>query len=203
VLSRLDAVLKRVLDIIGSIIGLVLCAPLMAVTALLIVLDSEGPAFFTQERVGKDGQVFCMHKFRTMVVNAPDLLDQFISLDDLAEPAFKLRHDPRVTRVGRVLRRFSVDELPQLLNVLRGEMSLVGPRPEQVEMVKRYSSWHRQRLAVKPGITGPMQISGRADLSIEERVMLELDYIHSRSLWTDVQILIKTIPAVLRGEGSY
>ncbi len=144
-----------------------------------------------------------MYKFRTMVVNAEELLDKLISVDDLTEPVFKLKNDPRVTRIGSILRRTSIDELPQLFNVLKGEMSLVGPRPEEVRMVKRYNSWHRKRLAVKPGITGPMQINGRGDLSLEERVRLELDYIRNYSLWKDLKILLKTVPVVIRGVGSY
>jgi lipopolysaccharide/colanic/teichoic acid biosynthesis glycosyltransferase len=116
---------------------------------------------------------------------------------------FKLENDPRITRVGRILRRTSVDELPQLFNVLKGEMSLVGPRPEEIRIVKRYTSWHRKRLAVKPGMTGPMQVNGRGNLSLEERVRLELDYIRNYSLWRDVKIMLKTVPVVIRGDGSY
>jgi exopolysaccharide biosynthesis polyprenyl glycosylphosphotransferase len=202
VFSPLDAALKRALDLVGSIIGLVVFAPLMLIAALLIKLDSKGPVLFTQERVGENGRPFRMYKFRTMVINAEALLDQLIEIDKLVEPVFKLKNDPRTTRVGRILRRTSIDELPQLANVLKGEMSLVGPRPEEVRMVKRYSSWHRKRLAVKPGMTGPMQISGRGDLSLEDRVRLELDYIRNYSLWKDFEILIKTVPALIRGDDS-
>ena len=203
VLSGLDAALKRAVDLLGSAVGLVIFAPVMLITAILIKLDSEGPVLFTQERVGENGRIFLMYKFRTMVVNAEELLDKLIAVDDLTEPVFKLKNDPRVTRIGSILRRTSIDELPQLFNVLKGEMSLVGPRPEEVRMVKRYNSWHRKRLAVKPGITGPMQINGRGDLSLEERVRLELDYIRNYSLWKDLKILLKTVPVVIRGVGSY
>jgi lipopolysaccharide/colanic/teichoic acid biosynthesis glycosyltransferase len=138
-----------------------------------------------------------------MVDNAEDLLDQLVDLDSLDEPVFKLRNDPRVTRVGRFLRRWSIDELPQFLNVLRGDMSLVGPRPEEVRIVRYYDAWHRQRLRVKPGVTGPVQVNGRGDLSLEERVRLEVDYIRNYSLRRDLRILLRTIPAVIRGSGSY
>jgi lipopolysaccharide/colanic/teichoic acid biosynthesis glycosyltransferase len=191
------------MDILGALISIPLCAPLMAVTAILIKLDSPGPVLFIQERVRENDKTFRIYKFRTMVVNAEELLDQLIDLEALDEPAFKLRDDPRVTRAGRFLRRWSIDELPQLLNVLKGEMSLVGPRPEEARIVRYYSRWHSRRLVAKPGLTGPVQISGRADLSMEKRVRLEVDYIRHWSLRRDVEILLRTVPAVIRGNGSY
>ena len=203
IFSPLDALVKRTMDLVGAIVGLVVFAPTMLVAAILIRLDSRGPILFTQARVGENGRLFRIFKFRTMVVDAESALDQLVSIEDLSEPVFKLKDDPRVTRAGRILRRMSIDELPQLLNVLKGDMSLVGPRPEEIKMVQRYSSWHRKRLAIKPGITGPMQINGRADLSLEDRVRLELDYIRNYSLWKDLEILIKTVPVVFRGDGSY
>jgi lipopolysaccharide/colanic/teichoic acid biosynthesis glycosyltransferase len=199
----LNVSLKRTMDILGALISIPLCAPLMAVTAILIKLDSPGPVLFIQERVRENDKTFRIYKFRTMVVNAEELLDQLIDLEALDEPAFKLRDDPRVTHVGRFLRRWSIDELPQLLNVLKGEMSLVGPRPEEARIVRYYSRWHRRRLVAKPGLTGPVQISGRADLSMEKRVRLEVDYIRHWSLRRDVEILLRTVPAVIRGNGSY
>jgi lipopolysaccharide/colanic/teichoic acid biosynthesis glycosyltransferase len=180
-----------------------LCTPLLAGTALLIALDSRGPVFYRQERAGRFGRPFKIIKLRTMHVGAEERLGALIDLDGLQEPAFKLKDDPRVTRLGRLLRRWSVDELPQLLNVLRGEMSLVGPRPEETWIVARYSPWHRQRLRARPGMTGPVQINGRADLPLKERVRLEVEYIEGYRLWRDVEILVKTIPAVIRGEGAY
>jgi lipopolysaccharide/colanic/teichoic acid biosynthesis glycosyltransferase len=143
-----------------------------------------------------------MYKFRTMVQNAEELLKQLIDLDKLKQPAFKLKDDPRVTRVGRWLRRTSLDELPQLFNVLKGEMSLVGPRPEEIRIVQKYNPWQSQRLLVKPGMTGSMQVSGRADLPLNERVKLELAYIENYSIWKDIHILLKTVPAVLSGRGA-
>jgi len=202
-ITGLNRVMKRGLDLVGSLVGLVVLAPFMVLIALLLKLDSPGPIFFVQERAGQYGKPFRMYKFRTMVRNAEELLEQFIDLDKLEQPAFKLKNDPRVTRTGRWLRRSSLDELPQLLNVLKGEMSLVGPRPEEVRMVQRYDPWQSQRLLVKPGMTGSMQVSGRANLSLEERVKLELTYIENYSIFEDIKILVKTLPAVLSGRGSY
>lgn len=196
-------VIKRGLDIIGSIVGLILLAPLMALIACLIKLDSPGPVFFVQERVGEGGRLFKMYKFRSMIVGAEAMTDEVQGFNLLPPPLLKIRDDPRVTRVGRWLRRFSLDELPQLFNVLKGEMSLVGPRPEETRVVQMYEDRHRKRLAVKPGITGPMQINGRGNLSLDERVELELAYIEEHSLWTDVLILLRTVPVVLLGKGAY
>ena len=154
-------------------------------------------------RIGQDGKPFRILKFRTMIDGAEALLPQLVNLDALGQPAFKIRADPRVTRVGRILRRWSLDELPQLFNVLAGEMSLVGPRPEEASLVARYTDDQRRRLAVKPGMTGPMQISGRGDLSFEERLALELAYIDAYSLRRDLAILLRTLPAVVRGKGAY
>jgi lipopolysaccharide/colanic/teichoic acid biosynthesis glycosyltransferase len=199
-----QAAIKRLVDVVGSTLALLLFAPVMALSAVLIKLDTRGPVFFKQERAGKDGQPFTMLKLRTMVVGAEEMLDQVIDAGAPGDdPLFKIRDDPRVTRVGRALRRWSIDELPQLLNVLRGEMSLVGPRPEEARIVARYSEWHCERLLAKPGITGPMQVNGRGDLPFEERARLEIAYIERYSLWRDICILAKTIPAVLRGDGAY
>ncbi|MSP11502.1 MAG: sugar transferase [Chloroflexi bacterium] len=194
---------KRGMDLVGASLGLVLFSPCLLIIAILIKLDSPGPVLFIQRRAGKYGNSFHMLKFRTMQIDAEAMLQQLIDLENLPEPVFKLQHDPRITRVGRWLRRYSLDELPQLINVLRGEMSLVGPRPEDVQIARRYSPWHKQRLLVRPGLTGAMQISGRADLSLEERVRLELSYMEHYSLWLDLKILLQTIPIVLNGKGSY
>lgn len=202
-ISGLNAIIKRTFDLGSVLVGLVLCAPLMVIIALLIKLDSPGTVFFRQERAGQYGRPFRLWKFRTMVADAEQQLPQFVDVEKLEQPVFKLQNDPRVTRVGRWLRRTSLDELPQLINVLRGEMSLVGPRPEQMGLVKRYNTWQAQRLLVKPGITGSMQVSGRGDLPFEERLKLELAYIENYSLWEDIKILLKTIPAVLSSRGAY
>jgi exopolysaccharide biosynthesis polyprenyl glycosylphosphotransferase len=199
----LSAAAKRLMDLAGALIAIPLCSPLMIGVSLAIKLTSPGPVLFSQERMGERGRVFKMLKFRTMVENAEAMLDQLIDLDALDEPVFKLKDDPRVTPIGRFLRRWSLDELPQFFSVLKGDMSLVGPRPEEVRIVRYYNPWHRQRLMAKPGITGPVQIGGRGDLRLEERVRLEVDYIRNYSVWTDLKILLKTIPAVIRGNGSY
>jgi lipopolysaccharide/colanic/teichoic acid biosynthesis glycosyltransferase/glycosyltransferase involved in cell wall biosynthesis len=194
---------KRLLDLVGSALGLVVTAPLMVLIALVIKLSSKGPALFVQWRAGVDGKPFRMYKFRTMVEDAEAMRDALARERGLEEPVLKFYHDPRVTRVGRFLRRWSLDELPQLVNVLRGEMSLVGPRPEELRIVARYSHWHRERLKAKPGITGPMQISGRAGLVLDERVRVELEYIEHVSVREDLRILARTIPAIISGDGSY
>jgi exopolysaccharide biosynthesis polyprenyl glycosylphosphotransferase len=202
-MQSVESFIKRLVDLVGSVIGILFFTPLMALVALLIKLDSHGSILFRQERVGENGRKFNMYKFRTMVKGSETMLDRLVNLDELAEPVFKLREDPRVTHIGHFLRRTSIDELPQLFNVLKGEMSLVGPRPEEAQVVERYNSWHRKRLMMKPGLTGPAQINGRGDLMLTERVQLEIDYITNYSLWNDLHILLKTIPVVIRGNGSY
>jgi exopolysaccharide biosynthesis polyprenyl glycosylphosphotransferase len=201
--SRSTALIKRTFDIAVSAVGLVITAPLWPLVALAIKLDTQGPVLFTQRRAGLDGRPFMMHKFRTMIADAEQRLDDVVRLDELREPVFKLSADPRITRVGKWLRRLSLDELPQLWNVLRGEMSIVGPRPEQVEVVERYEPEHLFRLSVKPGMTGPMQVFGRGDLSFHERLAVELDYIENLSLARDLRILAETVPVALRGSGAY
>jgi exopolysaccharide biosynthesis polyprenyl glycosylphosphotransferase len=201
--SRSTLLLKRGLDLAISLPLLVLTAPLITLLALAIRLDREGPAFFVQRRAGLEGRPFRMVKFRTMVTDAAERLSEVVSVDDLPAPMFKLAQDPRVTRIGRLLRRTSLDELPQLLNVVKGDMSLVGPRPEQVELVERYRPEHVFRLAVKPGLTGPMQVYGRGELSFNERLAVERDYIENLSLGRDLRILALTLTAVVVGRGAY
>ena len=193
---------KRALDIGGAVGGLLLTAVVAPALALLIRLDSPGPVFFRQERIGVGGRPFTMLKFRTMRVGAAEQWPALAAAQGLPESTLKLDDDPRLTPAGRFLRRWSLDELPQFWNVLRGEMSLVGPRPEEPRVVAYYTDWHRRRLAVRPGLTGPMQIGGRADLSLDERTRLDLEYIDGYSLRRDVAILLHTIPVVLRGKGA-
>lgn len=202
-ITGVNSVLKRALDLVGATLGLLIFGPFMLIVAVLIHFDSKGPIFFAQERAGQYGKPFRMYKFRSMVANAEEMLDDLVKIDEMKEPHFKLRNDPRVTRIGAWLRRTSLDELPQLINVLDGSMSLVGPRPEVMRIATRYSPVQRQRLLVKPGLTGAMQISGRGDLSFDERMRLELDYIENYSIWRDLAILVKTLPAVLSGRGAY
>ena len=203
VLTLRQRIAKRAMDIVGALFILGITWPIMLVTAIAIKLDSPGPVLFKQTRVGENGRPFTIYKFRSMVANAEELLPQVLDIDHLEEPAYKLKNDPRRTRVGRFIRRWSIDELPQLFNVLKGEMSLVGPRPEVAWLVERYTPEQRRRLAIKPGITGPVQVNGRGDLNLQQRLELELEYIENYSLWKDIQILAKTIPAVIRGDGAY
>jgi exopolysaccharide biosynthesis polyprenyl glycosylphosphotransferase len=200
--SRSTTLLKRGFDLAASIPGLLFTALLLPVIALAIRWEGKGPIFFSQVRAGIGGRPFRLYKFRTMQPGAEDNLP-VVDLDELEEPMFKLNDDPRVTRVGRILRRLSLDELPQFYNVLRGDMSIVGPRPEQVELVERYAPEHLFRLDVKPGITGPMQVHGRGDLTFAERLAVELDYVENMSFARDLHIVARTVPTVIRGRGAY
>jgi len=200
---RSTEALKRVMDVTISGFLLILLAPVLLVSSLLILLDSGRPVLFRQRRAGKDGKPFTVLKFRTMVPGAEEQLGELVDLEKLKEPAFKIADDPRVTRAGRMLRRFSLDELPQFVNVLRSDMSLVGPRPEEEAVVALYDERQRIRLAVKPGMTGPMQVYGRADLTFEERLAMERDYLDNISVAGDLAILLRTPAAIVRGEGSH
>ena len=193
---------KRLLDIAGGVVGCGLLLPFLPLIALAIRLDSKGGTFFKQERIGQQGKPFVCYKFRTMSADAEAQLDSLIDVEKLTEPAFKLENDPRITTIGRILRRWSIDEMPQFWNVLKGDMSLVGPRPEETRIVALYSDRHRRRLAVKPGLSGPMQVNGRGDLTLNERVELEIEYIENYSLRRDIAILLQTFPAVFGGEGA-
>jgi exopolysaccharide biosynthesis polyprenyl glycosylphosphotransferase len=196
--------LKRLLDIVGSLVGIVLLSPVFIATILLIKLEDRGPIYFRQVRVGDGGRLFRMIKFRSMVVNADSIKDQLLETNQHQQGVtFKMKHDPRVTRVGRWIRKLSIDELPQFFNVLRGEMSLVGPRPPVPREVALYHARHLRRLQAKPGITCLWQIGGRADIDFEGQVRLDLEYIRSQGLWSDIWILLKTVPAVLLGKGAY
>jgi exopolysaccharide biosynthesis polyprenyl glycosylphosphotransferase len=203
--SRSTLAMKRAMDVVVSALLLVLLAPLFALIAIVILLDSGRPVLFRQRRAGKDGAPFMVFKFRTMVADAERKLsdDLGVDLKALEEPTFKMIDDPRVTRAGRVLRQTSLDELPQLINVLGGSMSLVGPRPEVGEIADTYDERQRLRLAIKPGITGPMQVYGRSDLTFEERLAMERDYLDNLSIAGDLAILIRTPGAIIRGDGAY
>jgi exopolysaccharide biosynthesis polyprenyl glycosylphosphotransferase len=202
-ISRMTLALKRVLDVVLAVIVLVLTFPLLLLVAIATLLDSRGPVLFRQTRGGEHARPFEMLKFRTMVRDAEALLPELVPFEQLDAPMFKLKADPRVTRVGRLLRRTSIDELPQLVNVLRGDMSIVGPRPEQLDLVERYAPEHRFRLEVKPGITGPMQVYGRGELTFDERLAVEREYVENLSLARDIRIVLMTLPAVLGKRGAY
>ena len=202
-LTRAQAIAKRTFDVVLSAAGLVLALPLLAVIALLIKLETPGPVLFRQERVGLHRQRFKLIKFRTMVVGAELMLADLAVHNEADGPLFKIRNDPRVTRVGQFLRRYSLDELPQLWNVLMGEMSLVGPRPPLPKEVDAYEDWQLDRLEVRPGITGLWQVSGRSELPFDEYVRLDLFYIENWSLLNDLFILAKTVPMLLAARGAY
>jgi exopolysaccharide biosynthesis polyprenyl glycosylphosphotransferase len=203
-ISRAGRLLKRALDISLSALSLLVTLPALALVALAIRLDSPGPVIFKQRRVGEQGRLFEIYKFRSMRQGAEEQQDELRALNEASGPLFKIKDDPRLTRVGRVLRRTSLDEVPQVINVLRGEMSLVGPRPGLPQEVAQYQqTWHRQRLEVPPGITGLWQVSGRSDLSFDEMCLLDIYYIENWSLALDLVILLRTIPRVLFGNGAY
>ena len=194
---------KRFLDLIGAGILIVIVSPIMLTTLVLVKLDSDGPAIFTQERIGLNKRRFRIYKFRTMVVNAEKLQAALEYSNEAQGPVFKIRDDPRITRIGKFLRKTSIDELPQLFNVLKGDMSLVGPRPLPVRDYTGFSEdWQRRRFSVRPGITCLWQVSGRSSISFDQWMRLDMEYIDSWSLWLDMKILLRTIPAVVRGAGA-
>jgi exopolysaccharide biosynthesis polyprenyl glycosylphosphotransferase len=194
---------KRPADVLASLLGLVILSPVFLALSILVKLDSRGPVFFKQMRVGKDGREFEFYKFRSMVQDAEQLKDDLMHLNELEGPVFKISNDPRITPFGRFLRRTSLDELPQLLNVLRGDMSLVGPRPPLPAEVANYESWQRQKLSVLPGITCLWQISGRNHIGFTEWMRLDIEYIRRQSFGVDLKILLRTLPAVLLRKGAY
>lgn len=203
VVPRSWATLKRAMDMTVAIGVLVVSSPLIALAALGIACVSPGSPFFTQERVGRDGRAFRMFKLRTMIDGAHLIHDDLHPFSEVDGPVFKIRNDPRLHPLGKMLRRTSIDELPNLFNVLWGDMSIVGPRPPLPREVARYDAFARRRLTVKPGITCLWQISGRSNLSFDEWMRLDNTYIDTWSPWGDFVILLKTVPAVLRGEGAH
>lgn len=191
-------IIKRVIDIFCSLFGLIILSPVFLVVAFLIKKENKkGSVFFSQQRVGKNGGLFTMYKFRSMCPDAEDKLSDLIELNEIEGAMFKMKDDPRVTKIGKLIRRTSIDELPQLLNVLKGEMSLVGPRPPLLREVAEYTKYDMQRLLVKPGCTGLWQISGRNNIGFKEMVELDLHYIKNQSLTQDIVILLKTVTVVL------
>ncbi|MGH7440400.1 MAG: sugar transferase [Polyangiaceae bacterium] len=194
--------LKRLFDMASSMAALIVLAPLMVVVAIAIKLTSRGPILFRQLRVGQHGKPFHMLKFRSMVANAEELKARLMAQNELTGPVFKMRRDPRITRVGRFLRKYSIDELPQLVNVLRGEMSIVGPRPPVPGEVAKYEAWQRRRLSVRPGLTCVWQVSGRNEISFEEWMYLDMQYIDHWSLAQDFELILKTLPVVFTGRGA-
>lgn len=200
--SPFYAVQKRILDVVVCLLALPLVAPVLIACGFLVKLTSKGPLFFVQERTGRGGRRFKMVKFRTMVPNAADLKEGLRAQNLMGGPDFKLANDPRVTRVGTLLRKTSLDEAPQIWNVLMGDMSLVGPRPTSFES-STYDLWHTERLDVLPGITGLWQVSGRGEIDFDDRVRLDIAYVRHRSMALDLHILLRTLPAVLSQRGAY
>ncbi len=195
-------VAKRLLDVVGALAGLLILVPLTLFVAIAIRLDTPGPILFKQTRVGLGGRPFSCWKFRSMIVKAESIKDELLHLNESSGPAFKITDDPRITKVGRVIRRYSIDEMPQVINVLEGSMSLVGPRPPLPGEVSQYTEDQLFRLSVKPGLTCLWQISGRSDISFDEWMKLDEIYVKTMSFWTDLKIIFHTIPAVLSGRGA-
>jgi lipopolysaccharide/colanic/teichoic acid biosynthesis glycosyltransferase len=195
--------LRRSIEVALTALLLVPAAPLAGLIAIVVRLTSAGPALYRQTRCGQDGRPFVLLKFRTMCVDAEQQQAALLARNEMTPPVFKLRTDPRVTRAGAFLRRSSLDELPQLINVLKGEMALVGPRPMRQEEIGQLAPAHRRRLLVKPGITGLWQVRGRNELDVSEWLKLDLEYVDHASLWLDLKILLQTIPAVLSGRGAW
>ena len=196
------SVTKRLIDIVGSLCGIILLSPLFLIVAILIKLeDPKGKVFFAQERNGRYPKTFKMYKFRSMVHNAEDLLKDLMDRNEQTGPVFKINDDPRITKVGKVIRKTSIDELPQLFNVLKGDMSLVGPRPPIPREVQQYNSYQMQRLAVKPGLTCIWQVSGRNNIGFDEWVEMDIEYIKTRNLWLDIKLIFKTV-GVLFGDDN-
>jgi exopolysaccharide biosynthesis polyprenyl glycosylphosphotransferase len=200
--SRRYAVAKRALDIVVSALLLGMLSPLFALVALLIKVTTHGPVFFAQQRCGRNGRTFRCYKFRTMVQGAEIMKESLLTRNEMTGPVFKIRNDPRITPLGRVLRKTSIDELPQLWNVLRGDMSLVGPRPPLPEEVATYTPREHIRLSVPPGLTCLWQVSGRSDLDFDRWIELDIEYIRRRCFWYDLWLLVRTVPAVLTGRGA-
>lgn len=202
-ITGLNLTIKRLVDVTVAVIVLLLTSPLWVLVPVTIRLDSPGPVLFNQVRIGRKGEPFVVHKFRSMVANAEAQKSQLMAFNEADGPLFKIRNDPRMTRVGRFLRRTSLDELPQVWNVLKGDMSLVGPRPALPEEVAQYEEWHKRRLDASPGMTGLWQVSGRSAMGFDEMVLLDTFYCENWSFGLDLKILLKTIPRVLLGEGAY
>ena len=195
--------IKRSFDIIASILGLIVLSPVFLITSIAIAMEDGMPVFFQQPRSGKDMKVFRFYKFRSMYKDAPERLKELMKENEQTGPAFKIKNDPRITKVGKFIRKYSIDELPQLVNVIKGDMSIVGPRPILDFQMEATDVYDQQRMAVRPGLTCTWQISGRASITWEQWVEMDLQYVRDMSVWTDLKIILGTIPAVLRGEGAY
>ena len=192
---------KRLIDVLASTLGLIVLSPIFLIISILIKLDSKGPIIFSQKRVGQYGKEFNMYKFRSMVSNAEELKAKLMEQNEMSGPMFKMKHDPRITKVGKFIRKTSIDELPQLINILKGEMSLVGPRPSLPKEVSKFEPWMLERLEVKPGLTCYWQVMGRNDIDFEDWMKLDIKYVHDRNFWLDIKLIFKTF-FVLFGDES-
>ncbi len=193
---------KRAIDIVGSIIGLALLSPILLIVAIAIKLESKGPIIFSQKRIGLKGKEFKMYKLRSMVEDAEKLKKDLMKSNEMSGPMFKMKDDPRVTRVGKFIRKTSIDELPQLVNVLKGDMSLVGPRPSLPKEVKKFKPWMKKRLEVKPGLTCFWQVSGRNNIDFEDWMKLDIKYVEERSFWVDIKLIFKTFFVLFGDENA-
>ena len=196
---RVYKICKRIIDIIGAGLGLILLSPIIAIVACAVKVTSKGPIFFSQKRVGKNGELFEMYKFRSMVVNAEELKENLEDQNEMSGPMFKIKDDPRITKVGKFIRKTSIDELPQLWNVLKGDMSLVGPRPSLPKEVEQFDNWMFKRLSVRPGLTCYWQVSGRNNIGFEDWMKLDCKYVDDRNIWIDIKLIFKTV-GVLFGD---
>lgn len=197
------SIIKRIIDFIGGIIGIILLSPVLLITAILIKYESKGRVIFSQSRVGLNGKEFKIYKFRSMVEDAEILKKDLEDKNEMSGPMFKIKSDPRITKVGRFIRRTSIDELPQLINIVKGEMSFVGPRPSLPSEVERFEPWMIKRLEVKPGLTCYWQISGRNNISFYEWMKLDIEYIKDRSLWLDIKLIYKTLFLLLGDKNAF
>ena len=184
--------LKRCLDIVASMLGLICLSPIIILVAIAIKIESKGPVLFSQDRVGKDGKIFKMYKMRSMVQNAEELKEKLLEQNEMSGPMFKMKDDPRITKVGKFIRKTSIDELPQLINVIKGDMSLVGPRPSLPKEVKEFEPWMYERLAVKPGLTCYWQVMGRNNIDFEDWMKLDIKYVRERNFFLDIKLIFKT-----------
>jgi len=195
-------IIKRIIDIIGSLTGLILISPVMIIVAIVIKFGSKGPVFFAQSRVGRDGNEFVMYKFRSMCTEAEALLGKLKNENEMSGPMFKMKDDPRITKVGKFIRKTSIDELPQLINILKGDMSLVGPRPSLPKEVLQFTPFQKRRLVAKPGLTCYWQVNGRSDVSFKEWMKMDVDYVEERNTWIDITLIFKTVGVLFGDEGA-
>lgn len=193
---------KRIVDFLGALFGIIALSPLIIITAIAVKLDSKGPILFAQKRVGQNGRIFHMYKFRSMVTNAEELLHKLKDKNEMTGPMFKMKNDPRITRVGKFIRKTSIDELPQLFNVLKGEMSLVGPRPNLSREVEKFTERQKIKLLAKPGLTCYWQVMGRNDIDFEEWMELDIKYVKERNIWIDIALILKTVRVLFGDEGA-